>query len=165
MILTSFLSRSAPHSESGTVTLELFFSVGVLILLTAAIVDFGLGFQNSAAAENAARDLAQAGAGHNPSECEPGTETLTACEVACARATTTLCTYGLNPGSYSVDVHQSANWPDMLEATISKNGAGFTNWSFTVLPTASAAFALEGAITKNGFDPQGCGECTLGECS
>ena len=153
------------HSDAGSVMLELFFGIGILLLFTAAVVDFGLGFQNYGGAVNAARDLARTGAGYDLDALGGGGETMTACEFVCSRATSSLCTYGLGPGTYAVNVQRSTNWPEMLAVDVSRTGPGLIIWQFSILPTASAAFTMEGPLAEVEFNPRGCGECTLGGCT
>lgn len=157
--------NDSDRTQAGSVLLELAVAVGILFVLTAAIIDFGLGFESNGGSENAARDLARAGAGHNPNACALSDETLTSCELVCSRATQTLCSYGLNPGGYSVNVHQSTVDPAMLEVVVAKIGGGPVSWMFSTVNTTSAAFSMEKPVVKAGFDSTGCGECALSGCS
>lgn len=162
MICTSWKSGTGPISDGGSVLLELLAGIGVLIVLCAGIADFGFGFQNFGGAVNSARDLARAGAGYDLNEYS-GASLLSTCEFVCSRATTTLCSYGLNPSAYSVTVGANDSG-DMFVVDISNAGQAAL-WQFALTPVATATFTLEGPLTAGAFDSSGCGVCTTAGCS
>jgi hypothetical protein len=146
------------HSESGSVLLEMLFSVGVLVIIGAGVIDFTVAFQDYGGAVNVARDLVRSGAGYDLDIAEDGA-ILSACQFVCSRAKTTVCSYGLNPSKYSVNVAQSATYPDMLEVNINRTGIASYVWTYSILPNASAMFMLEGPLMP--FNSQGCGQCDI----
>lgn len=157
-------SNDPAEMETGSVLIELMFGIGLLILLSAAVVDFGLGFQNYGGAVNAARDLARIGAGYDLNVPAGGGGMMSACQFVCSKTADTLCSYGLSPSSYSVSVNQSSDYPEMLQVGVARNGFGSFVWQYSILPTASAVFTMEGPLASVAFNSQGCGTCPVMDC-